>query len=406
MSATNTKAFPAKSAGLPAKPVGGPARHVAQPTARSESTAAGAHGDLWLLGATLTLLAISVLMVFSTTAFPSEQFYGDTTAMVKRHLAHITAGLICCALVTRVSPQRLYKIAPGFLVLAFALLAIVLVPHLGHRAGGAQRWLAFGPLRVQPGEVAKLAIILYIASYIERNREVMTSFFAGVLVPFFVIASAGALLLAEPDFGSTAVIFLVVLCQLLTSVRFGHLLVPGILGASMLGTLVWIEPYRMKRMLSFLNPLEQASGTGYQLMQSLIAVGSGGMSGAGLGAGKQKLFYLPAAHTDFIYAVIAEELGLAGAIFVLALFLLFLARGLLISARLASQPFLCTLALGSTLLIVLPALLNMGVVLGLLPTKGLVLPLVAYGGTAMIVHLIAVGVLLSLSRLTTSPDRR
>jgi cell division protein FtsW len=355
--------------------------------------------DLWLLTTILILIALSVLMVFSTTAFSSKQIYGDATAMTKRRLGHVVLGLASCAFFSRLHPQHLFKYSSQMVGFSVLLLIIVLLPGLGHTAGGAQRWFALGPFRLQPGELSKLALLIFMSSYIHRNMKQMKDFFAGVIVPFGLISFYACLLLMEPDFGSTVVIFAVAIAQLFTTANFRHILFIAISGVSSLGLLVLFEPYRLKRFVSFLDPLREASGSGYQLIQSLIAVGSGGLTGVGLGGGKQKLFYLPAAHTDFIFAVISEELGLIGAIFVVVLFLIVLYRGLKIAAYYSEIPFLCSLAVGCTLLTVVPALLNIGVVLGLLPTKGLVLPLVAYGGTAMLVHLSAVGVLLRLSRL-------
>jgi cell division protein FtsW len=279
------------------------------------------------------------------------------------------------------------------------LLLITLIPGIGHVAGGARRWLILGPLRIQPGEIAKLCTVIYFASYIDRHQDKMRTFVGGVLIPLLVLSLFASLLLLEPDFGSTVVILSVVFCQLFLVCRLRHMAGVGLALVSALSVLVIFSPYRMKRFISFLDPFNNAASSGYQLIQSLIAVGSGGVSGTGLGSGKQKLYYLPAAHTDFIFAVIAEELGIMGALFVLGLFLVILVRGLGIARRLQDKPYLASLALGCTLLMVVPALLNMGVVLGLLPTKGMVLPLVAYGGTAMIVHLAALGILLRLSRL-------
>ena len=279
------------------------------------------------------------------------------------------------------------------------LLAIVLIPHVGHTSGGAQRWLLLGPMRVQPGELCKLAVLFYFSTYIGRQHQKMLRFLPGVAIPFLILGVYALLLLLEPDFGSTVVIVLVVLGQLFCFARISHLITVGLSASAGLVALVAISPYRLQRFLAFLDPFNDPSRSGYQLIQSLIAVGSGGTFGVGLGAGKQKLGYLPAAHTDFIYAVIAEELGLLGALAVLALYLLIFFRGLAISSRLTANPFLSSLALGCTLLTVIPALLNIAVVVGMLPTKGLVLPLVAYGGTAMIVHLSAVGMLVKLSSL-------
>jgi cell division protein FtsW len=227
----------------------------------------------------------------------------------------------------------------------------------------------------------------------------MGEFLTGVLIPFLIVATAGGLLLLQPDFGTTVILMSVVFFQLFTVARLRHLIAIGLAGVVALGVMAVSSPYRFRRLESFLDPFKDASATGYQLIQSLIAVGSGGLFGQGLGASKQKLFYLPASHTDFIFAVIVEELGLVGALFVVGLFVLIAVRGLRVARRLSADGFLSSLALGCTLIIVLPALLNMGVVLGLFPTKGLVLPLVAYGGTAMIVHLAAYGILLRLSRM-------
>jgi len=354
--------------------------------------------DRWIFLSTLLLLCMGVLMVFSTTAVTSLDAHGDAGVMLRHHFVHIILGFVVLFCCFSLPPEKLYNVAVPLLLFALVLLLITLIPGIGHVAGGARRWLILGPIRLQPGEIAKIASVIYFASYIERRHLKMHGFLSGVIIPSLVLGMLSVLLLLEPDFGSTVIILSVVFCQLFLFCRLRHIAFVALLLAMILATLVVVSPYRMKRFVSFLNPFEDATSSGYQLVQSLIAVGSGGLTGAGLGAGKQKLFYLPAAHTDFIFAVIAEELGIAGALFVLALFLIILYRGLRLSRRLLDKPYLASLALGCTLLMVIPAVLNMGVVLGLLPTKGLVLPLVAYGGTAMIVHLAIIGILLRLSR--------
>ena len=355
--------------------------------------------DGWLLGATVLLLSVSLLMVFSTTAVISQEIYGDSSRMMRSHVVHVLSALGVFFICSRVDSERFYRWAPLLFFGSLFLLGLTLIPGIGHVAGGARRWLVIGPLRLQPGEVAKLTSLIYFASYIARHRGEMLRFRPGVVVPGVLLSVTAALLLAEPDFGTTVVILLVVFCQLLMVTRLAHLALIGGFAAVAVCALVIMSPYRFKRFTAFMDPFGDPSASGYQLIQSLIAVGSGGLLGEGLGAGKQKLFYLPAAHTDFIFAVIAEELGIFGASAVLALFLLILVRGFKIAARLAEDPFLSSLAIGCTCLIVVPALLNMGVVLGLLPTKGMVLPLVAYGGTAMIIHAAAMGILMRLSRL-------
>lgn len=357
------------------------------------------HLDYWIVFAALALLSLSVLMVYSTTAITSYDLYGSSGAIIEKHLFFIGLGFAGLYFALRCEPELLYRAAPYLLLSVLFALALVLIPGLGVRAGGAARWLAIGPLRIQPGEAAKLAVMLYIATYIGRHHERMFQFVPGVVVPGAVVGAFALLLLKEPDFGSTAVIAAVVFFQLATASRLRDLLGCGIAGMGLAALLIATSPYRMKRFETFLDPFEQSSTSGYQLIQSLIAVGSGGISGTGLGEGHQKLHYLPAAHTDFIFAVIAEELGLVGALVVISLFLLIAYRGFVIARRLSGDAFLCALAVGSTTLIVLPAMLNIAVVCGLLPTKGMVLPLVAYGGTAMIIYLFIVGLLLRLSRI-------
>jgi cell division protein FtsW len=337
-------------------------------------------------------------MVFSTTAVFSQQNFGSHTAMLRKHLLHIVLGLGLMAICSKAPLRLLYKISGPFFVLSLCMLAFVLIPGLGSSSGGAQRWLALGPLRLQPGEIVKLATVLFFASYMHRQQERFSKFKTAIAVPMSILAVVSLLLLAQPDFGSTAVISIIVFCQLFLAARVPHLMAVACCGGVVGSFLVILSPYRLKRLITFVDPFQDPSGAGYQLIQSLIAVGAEGVSGAGLGSGKQKLFYLPAAHTDFIFAVIAEELGLLGALFVLVVFLMVLWRGLDLSNALSEAIFPSALALGLTLLLVLPALLNMGVVLGLLPTKGLVLPLIAYGGTAMVVDLAIFGLLISLSR--------
>ena len=360
------------------------------------------HIDYWIVFAMLTLLSLSILMVYSTTAITSLDLYGTSAAIIEKHLFFIALGMGGLFVSLRVDPKLLYRIAPYLLITVLIMLVLVLIPGLGYRAGGAARWLAIGPLRLQPGEAAKLAVMLYTATYIGRHHDRMFQFVPGIIMPAFVLGIFGVLLLREPDFGSTSVIAAVMFFQLTTSSRLRHLIGCGVVGAGLAALLIATSPYRMKRFETFLDPFEQSSTSGYQLIQSLIAVGSGGISGTGLGEGHQKLHYLPAAHTDFIFAVIAEELGLVGALVVISLFLLIAYRGFIIARRLSGEPFLCALAVGATTLIVLPAFLNIAVVCGLLPTKGMVLPLVAYGGTAMIIYLFTVGLLLRLSRI--EPD--
>ncbi len=318
--------------------------------------------------------------------------------MTKVHTLHVIAGLFVFFAALNFPIKALKKFSGLGMVLALVMLLLVLTPGIGHSAGGAQRWIAFGPFRFQPGELVKLLAIVYFSGYIARHGSKMRHLLPGTIVPFVVIGALGFLLLLEPDFGSTAIVTGVVLSQLFTVSRISHLIGAGVMGGIAAASLIYSSPYRLRRLEAFLNPLENASGSGYQLVQSLVAISSGGISGEGLGAGRQKLFYLPAAHTDFIFSMIAEELGFAGCITIIMVFMVIAYRGLSIASRLRADSFSSSLAVGLTMLLVLPALLNIGVVSGVLPTKGLVLPLVAYGGTAMVVNLAIMGLLVALSR--------
>lgn len=355
--------------------------------------------DSWLLGSVLILVSLSVLMVYSATGNTAEYLQNDSLSYIKRHVAHIMLGLLMMATLYRVNPYSLQKVSLTFVVIGLILLVLVLIPGIGIIGGGARRWLVLGGMRFQPSEFVKAALVLYMATYIGRWHGEFAHFKVGALIPFCIVAGFSALLLVEPDFGSSVVILAVVLGQFFSVSRFRHLCLIGMVGLLGLGCLILVSPYRLRRFESFLDPFRDASNSGYQLVQSLIAVGSGGITGRGLGASEQKLFYLPAAHTDFIFAVISEELGLIGALGVVLLFVVIGLRGVRTARRLAIDRYLSSLALGVTLLLTIPALLNMGVVLGLLPTKGLVLPFLSYGGSSMVVNLALTGVLLCLSRI-------
>jgi cell division protein FtsW len=355
--------------------------------------------DAGIVGTVVLLVGFSLVMVYSTTGVVAQEKYGDALYFVKRQSVAALMGMLCMAVFSRLNIDWLRKVSPYLLFAAVALLLVTLIPGVGHRAGGAQRWINLGIIRFQPGEAVKVLFIIFIAGYWARHETRIPEFIAGILKPFLFVGLVAVLLLLQPDFGSTAVIALVTLAMALAAgVRLRYIIYSGILLAVCLGSLVVISPYRMQRILTFLSPFSDVSGKGYQLIQSLIAVGTGQATGVGLGASQQKLFFLPAAHTDFIFAVVAEELGFLGAALLISVFLVLLWRGLLLASQLVEDTFAFTLAVGLTLLIVAPALLNVGVVTGLLPTKGMVLPLVGYGGSSLVTCLASVGVLLALKR--------
>ncbi|MBN8549038.1 MAG: putative lipid II flippase FtsW [Deltaproteobacteria bacterium] len=355
--------------------------------------------DAGIVLTVFVLVGFSLVMVYSTTGIVAQEKLGDTLYFVKRQAVAAVIGILAMFLFSRINIQSLQKISPYLFFACIALLAVTLIPGVGHRAGGAQRWINLGLVRFQPGELVKVMFIVFIAGFWARHETRLSEFSQGIVKPFFLVAVVAGLLLVQPDFGSAAVISLVTLgMALATGVRLRYIACGAVLLALCMGTLVFLSPYRMQRIMSFLSPFSDVSGRGYQLIQSLIAVGTGQLTGVGLGDSQQKLFFLPAAHTDFIFAVVSEELGFIGGVVLLASFLVLLWRGLLISSRLAENTFQFSLAVGLTLLIVAPALLNIGVVTGLLPTKGMVLPLVGYGGSSLVTCLMAVGMLLALKR--------
>ena len=342
--------------------------------------------DYLLVVSVLLLVGFGLVMVYSTTGIISQEKLGDSLYYAKRQAISAALGSILMVIGMRVPIRLLRKAAPYLFALSLFLLLLPLTPGIADRAGGASRWVKFGPIR-------------FMAGFFARRESQITSFFHGIVKPFSLVAMAAALLLLQPDFGSSAVIIVVVLCMALaTGVRLSHMALCTLVVAIVMGILVLISPYRMMRVVSFLSPFADASGKGYQLIQSLIAVGTGQLNGVGLGASQQKLFFLPAAHTDFIFAVISEELGFVGGLVTIFGFLVVMWRGFLIARAVRHDTFLFALAVGLTMMIVAPALLNVGVVIGLLPTKGMVLPLVGYGGSSLMACMGVVGLLLGIRK--------
>jgi cell division protein FtsW len=275
---------------------------------------------------------------------------------------------------------------------------IVLVPPFGQSINGTRRWLRFGAVSFQPAELAKLVLVVYLAAYLARTAEGIREFWRGVVPPALIAGGFAALTLRQPDLGnSLALLCLSFILLFLAGARPLHL---GLLAAPalpLLAVAIYVAPYRWRRILAFLDPEADPLGSGFQIIQSYLAIGSGGWQGRGLGESRQKLFYLPEPHTDFIFAVIGEELGLIGALAVIALFVLLIWRGLRVGLH-APDPFGAYLALGITVMLATQTLVNLGVVTGALPTKGLPLPFISFGGSALLTTLLAVGVLLNISQ--------
>ncbi len=353
-----------------------------------------------LIAVVVALVSIGVVMVASSSLAVSEGHGVESLHYLQRHLFFLLIGLVGALLLMRTELRLLERRGPGVLVLAFALLGAVLIPGIGREVNGATRWIDLRFFGFQAVEGVKLLMILWLAGYMVRYREQMQDRLWGVLKPMFVVAALGLLLLLQPDFGST-----VLLCAItggmlwLGGARAPYLLAPAFVGALGLAALAVFEPYRMRRLVSFLDPFQDPYGAGYQLSHSLIAIGRGEATGVGLGSSVQKLFYLPEAHTDFIFAVFAEETGFLGVSVLVGLFVLLAARGFWLGLRALEmgRMFAGYCAFGVSLWFSLQSLVSIGVNMGVLPTKGLTLPLISSGGSSVIMSSIAIGLLLRVS---------
>lgn len=354
--------------------------------------------DGWLFFAVAALLAVGIIMVLSTSYLYSQERFSDGTYFFRKQLTAVGAGLLTLCIAALVPAASYRRFVYPLLALTLFILILVLIPGIGLSRGGARRWLPLGGFVFQPAELAKMTLVLYLAHSLAKKGERVQTFGMGLLPHLIVGGLFLGLVLLEPDLGTTLILGMILFLMLFVGgARFSHLAAIGLLALPAVGLAVVGADYRLRRLLTFLDPWRDASSTGFQIIQSYIAFGSGQLWGRGLGESRQKLFYLPEAHTDFIFSVIGEELGLLGALAVLALFGVILVRGFRLAARI-EEPFCQYLAFGVTTLLGLQALIHMGVVMGLMPTKGLVLPFISYGGSAMVMNLTCAGILLSLSR--------
>ena len=345
----------------------------------------------------LVLICIGLVMVASASIGIADQNTGDPYFYAKRQFLRILLSLALLWFACRIPLQFWRRNGMALMMGSIILLAIVLIPGVGHTVNGATRWLNFGLFTFQISEIAKLFLIIYLSGYLLRRGDEMQTNTMGFIKPMLILAVASGLLLMEPDFGAAAVLLMTGLGLIfLGGVRFGQFLLFVVGTLCIMGLLAVSSPYRLARITSFLDPWADPFNSGFQLTQSLIAIGSGGWFGAGLGGSVQKLFYLPEAHTDFLFAIFAEEFGFVGQVCLIALFGLFALRCFAI-AKLAlqrEQAFGAYLAYGVGLLITLQAVINIGVNMGALPTKGLTLPFVSYGGNSILSMSFAVGLVL------------
>jgi cell division protein FtsW len=354
--------------------------------------------DLWLFGVVVALVAIGVVMVYSASAIVAADRFHDPLFFLKKQLFWALLGLGCLWGAMMLDYRRLERLVIPLLVASLVLLVLVLVPPFGQEINGTRRWFRGGPLSFQPVELAKFALVLYLASFLTRRQEAVTSFSQGLLPVFMVAGSMAGLTILQPDLGNSLALLLLTLALVyLAGARVGHLLAVCSAALPVVATLVIMKPYRWRRMIAFMNPYDDPHGSGFQIIQSFLALGSGGWLGLGLGESKQKLFYLPEPYTDFIFAIIGEELGLVGAVVILGLFAVLIWRGLRIGLR-APDAFGRYLALGLSLMLATQTLVNLGVVTGALPTKGLPLPFISFGGSALLMAMFSAGVLLNISQ--------
>jgi cell division protein FtsW len=352
------------------------------------------------------LLTIGVVMLFSTSALQAADRYGSTSYLLERQLVWMLLGAVGCVMMASVPYPKLRQYALPLLIIAGVLLVLTLIPHVGIKVGGARRWLGIGGQRIQPSEFAKLALIIWLAHWLAKEKRRFDKFTRGFAIPMAVTGAVLVLVLAEPDFGTTALLAIVAFAMMFVAGVRLRFLVPTILsGVAAFGLLIMHNPVRMKRMLAFMDLEKYKEGAGYQVWQAVLAFGSGGLSGLGLGNSRQKMFYLPEAHTDFIFPIIGEDLGLVGSLVILFLFLVLVVCGLSIAAK-AEDPFGQYLGLGIVMLIGMQALINIGVVTAWLPTKGLPLPFISFGGSNLVMNMMAVGVLFSICRhgITEAPS--
>jgi cell division protein FtsW len=356
--------------------------------------------DVWLFGVIVALLSVGVIMVYSASTIVAAERFGDPYLFLKKQLLWGGLGAAALLAALRFDYHRLERLHWVALAVAAGLLVAVLVPPFAHPINGTHRWFRLGPVSFQPAEVAKLALVVHLAAFLARHRDRLADVRTGLLPPLAVAGVLAALVLAQPDLGTCLTLVAVTFALLfLGGGRLRHLGVIALAALPVVAVAIWLAPYRLKRIMVFLDPWSDPRGGGFQIIQSWLALGSGGLVGRGIGESRQKLFYLPEAHTDFIFAVLGEEVGFLGALVVVALFAVLVWRGLRVGLR-APDDFGAFLALGITVLIATQVIANLGVVTGMLPTKGLPLPFISFGGSALLVTMLGAGVLLNVSQET------
>nr|WP_183135201.1 putative lipid II flippase FtsW [Pseudomonas syringae group genomosp. 3] len=355
--------------------------------------------DFPMMVGCLALLGLGLVMITSASSEVAAVQSGNTLYMMTRHLVYLLIGLGACGVTMMIPVATWQRLGWLMLLGAFGLLLLVLVPGIGREVNGSMRWIGFGAFNVQPSEIAKVFVVIFLAGYLIRQQQEVRESWMGFFKPFIVLLPMAGLLLMEPDFGATVVMMGAAAAMLfLGGVGLFRFSLMVVLAVASVVVLVQAQPYRMARLTNFTDPWADQFGSGYQLTQALIAFGRGEWIGVGLGNSVQKQFYLPEAHTDFVFSVLAEELGVVGSLITVALFLFVAIRGMYIGmwAERAKQFFGAYVAYGLSFLWIGQFLINIGVNVGLLPTKGLTLPFLSYGGSSLVICCASLGLLLRI----------
>lgn len=346
----------------------------------------------------ILLLCIGIFMVHSSTVLMSMKKYENGFHYLLNHLFTLFLGTLALVLLSNIDYKKWRSLVYVLLGIAFILLLLVFVPGIGISANGARRWLKLWPTTFQPSEFVKIVMVFFLAHYMDRNIQRMKDFRYGILIPIGVMLGFQAIIITQPDFGAVMSLgILTVVLLILGGIRLRYIAALFLLFIPAVYLLIVSSSYRMKRIMCFTDPWKEPLGCGFQLVQSFIAFGNGGILGLGPGGSKQKLYFLPEVHTDFIFSMIGEELGLIGAVSVLALFLWFFMKGVRVASR-TRDPFSYFLTVGLTMMIGVQVIINIAVTTGLMPTKGLPLPFISYGGSALLINMAAVGILINISR--------
>jgi cell division protein FtsW len=347
---------------------------------------------------TFTLLTVGLIMVYSASAVWAEYKFEDSFFFAKRQLLFACVGIVAMFFIMNIDYWTWRTWSKVILIICFVLLVAVLIPGIGNERNGSRSWIGVGAFSIQPSEFMKLAMIAFLAKFLSENQKLITSFKKGLIPSLGIVFVAFGMIMLQPDLGTgTVMVGTSVVMIFIAGARISHFVGLGMVGLLGFVGLVISAPYRMKRITSFLDPWEDPLGSGFQIIQSLYAIGPGGLFGLGLGQSRQKFFYLPEPQTDFIFAILSEELGFIGGSFVLLLFSLLLWRGIRIALG-APDLFGSFLAVGIIAMVAIQVMINIGVVTGLMPVTGITLPFLSYGGSSLTLMLMAIGVLLNISR--------